>query len=98
MTSTAASRTGNPWRLVLRTGSISSRLRRIVPLSTWQEHGNPLEDESISLTPLVRKSAEVFGQVLAWASPESSSCWQSLTGTPDPEEDPSSLRNDGLSE
>lgn len=75
----------NPWRLILRTGSISSHIRRVVPLSNWQIFGHPLEDESIDLEPLIRQGAEIFGQVLAWASPESSSSWGKLTGTIDPD-------------
>jgi hypothetical protein len=74
-----------PWRIVFRTGGITTRNRRILPISKWQTDGHPLEDESIALAPLIREGVEIFGRVLAWASPEASSYWQTLTGTLDPD-------------
>lgn len=74
-----------PWRVVLRTGGLTSRFQRIVPISTWQAEGRPIKDKSISLAPLIREGVEIFGQILGWASREATSYWQrtALASGPD---------------
>jgi transcriptional regulator with XRE-family HTH domain len=73
-----------PWRVVLRTGGLTSKFKQIVPISTWQAEGLPLEDKSILLAPIVRDGIEIFGQILGWVSPRATSYWQRTTEASEP--------------